>query len=172
MKFFATKISLIKVIYFFSFQLYFILSEAIFQEKGIQPLHRKRHFPQDGPYLYNERVTLTGWWPLGNKDIHTHLKNRRDHTINWPFKWLLSLPSTAPTIKYKKLRPGLIHYDHLINAEIISALIIHLTLLKTRNRVYKFWVKPELQYYLFIPTDHCALLQLLDMISSHKRLTG
>jgi hypothetical protein len=26
--------------------------------------------------------------------------------------------------------PGLIHYDHLINAEIISALSIHLDLLK------------------------------------------
>ena len=31
--------------------------------------------------------------------------------------------------------PGLILYDHLINAEIISALSIHLTLLKTWNIV-------------------------------------
>ena len=54
-------------------------------------------------------------------------------------KWLLSLPSKAPTIKYfKRLRPGLIHQDHLINRKLISALSIHLTLLKIRNRVYKF----------------------------------
>ena len=70
------------------------------------------------------------------------------------------------------LRPGLIHYDHLINAEIISALSIHLSLLQTENIVYKFRVKPELQHYLFRSTDHCALLQLHDVISSHKRLTG
>ena len=70
------------------------------------------------------------------------------------------------------IRPGLIHYDHLINAEIILALSIYLTLLKTWNRVYKFWVKPELQHDLFRPTDHCGLLQLLDVISSNKRLTG
>jgi hypothetical protein len=51
--------------------------------------------------------------------------------VIYPFKWLLSLPSNTPTIKlYKRLKPGLIHYDHLINAEIISALSIQLTLLK------------------------------------------
>ena len=33
---------------------------------------------------------------------------------------------------------GLIHNDHLINGEIILALKIHLTLLKTWNRVYNF----------------------------------
>ena len=30
----------------------------------------------------------------------------------------------------------------------------------------------ELQHDLFRPTDHCALLQLYDVISSHKHLTG
>ena len=65
----------------------------------------------------------------------------------------------------------LVHYDHLINAEIFSALSIHLTL-KNLNQVYKFRVRPKLQHDLFRPTDHCALLQLHDVISSHKRLTG
>ena len=68
--------------------------------------------------------------------------------------------------------PGLIYYDNLINAEIISALSIHLTLLRTWNRVYKFWVRPEVQHDLFRFTDRGALLQLYDVISSHKHLTG
>ena len=46
---------------------------------------------------------------------------------------LSGLPANAPTIqkKNKRLRSGLVHYDNLINAEIISALSIDLTLLKT-----------------------------------------
>ena len=40
-----------------------------------------------------------------------------------------------------------------------------LTFLKTWNRVYKFWVRAELQDDLFRPTGHCALLQLHDMMS-------
>ena len=44
---------------------------------------------------------------------------------------LLSLPSNTPTIKLnKQLRPNLVYYDNLINAEIISALSIHFTILK------------------------------------------
>ena len=53
---------------------------------------------------------------------------------------------------------GLIHYDHLINAEIISALSIN----SFKN------LKQGLQ----ILSETCALLQLHDVISSHKRLTG
>jgi hypothetical protein len=68
--------------------------------------------------------------------------------------------------------PDLLHYDHLIKAYIILALSIHLNVLKTWNRVYKFWVRPELQHDLFRPTDHYPLQQMQDVISSHKRLTG
>ena len=69
---------------------------------------------------------------------------------------LLSLPTNAFTIKWNKiLRPCLAHYDKLINAEIISAVKIHLALLKTWNRAYKFWVRPELQHDMFRPADDC-----------------
>ena len=74
----------------------------------------------------------------------------------------------------------MVHYDNLINAEIISALSIHLTRLGwqwgqgpwkhfpyvqvsdvlcytpipiTWNRVYKFWVRPELQHDVIRPTN-------------------
>ena len=72
----------------------------------------------------------------------------------------------------KRLRAGLIHHDHLISAEIISALSIHLTLLKTWNRIYKFWVRPELQNMICLDLLTTALLQLNYVISCHKRLTG
>jgi hypothetical protein len=46
--------------------------------------------------------------------------------------WLLTLTANAPKIKLnKRLRPGLVQYDNLINSEIITALSIHLILLKT-----------------------------------------
>ena len=42
-------------------------------------------------------------------------------SFSQPFKWILSLPSNPPTIKYnKRLRPGLAHYDNLLNVEINS----------------------------------------------------
>ena len=56
------------------------------------------------------------------------------YTVTQPFKWLLSLTSNALTIKFKQLRPGLIHYDHIINAEIILEFIINLTLLTPQAR--------------------------------------
>ena len=49
----------------------------------------------------------------------------------------------------------MVHYDNLNNAEIILALSIHLTLLKTWNWVYKFWVRPELHHDVFRHTGHC-----------------
>jgi hypothetical protein len=68
-------------------------------------------------------------------------------------KWVVSLPAYDPTVKLnKRLRPALVHYENLINAEIISAVS---TLLKSRNRVYKFLVRPELQHDVIRHTDHC-----------------
>ena len=56
------------------------------------------------------------------KQLH-YLCGCKKWSLRQPFKWLLSLPSNAPTIKsYKRLRIGLIRYDHLINAEINLAL--------------------------------------------------
>ena len=54
----------------------------------------------------------------------------------------------------------------VINAEIVSALSIHLTLLKTWNRVYKCWVRPELQHDLFRSTDYCNCMTWYQVIST------
>ena len=52
----------------------------------------------------------------------------------------------------------------------ISAFSIHLTLLKTWNRVYKCWVRPELQHDV-INILAPALLQSHDVVSHHECLT-
>ena len=64
----------------------------------------------------------------------------------------------------------MIHYDHLINAEIISSFSIHLTLLKTWNKVYKFWVRPELQSKFFLDllttVHYCNCMTWYQVISA------
>ena len=48
------------------------------------------------------------------------------------YKWLLPLPANSLTInKINDLRPELVHYNNQINSEMISGLIIELTLVKT-----------------------------------------
>jgi hypothetical protein len=43
-----------------------------------------------------------------------------------------------------------------INAEMISALSIHLTHVKTWKRVYKWLVRPDIQHNVIIRPDHCV----------------
>ena len=80
----------------------------------------------------SERSFMEHWKCIGYV-CYFHL-----NPLSGYFPYLLMLPKWI-----KQLWPGLVYYDNLINAEMISALSIHLTLLKTWKTIYKFWMRPE-----------------------------